>query len=301
MRFVRRFRNLIAALALLALTPALVSSPAIGQVITGAGSGGASRYPIDANDLVVWTLADATGVTPFYVNTGTTSGCNLDTKTGASFAFGSPGSGANAVQGVRGIVTDGSLYIDNAGNNGITYSLDSSTCTTAVEPTSITIETWIRPMIAFTNSNLNIFNKAYRPDGTFTSPFISFNLGINLSGAGGLVPFYNVTIAGVQHTATCQATTTFSSLIAGQWNHVAVTFDGTSFIVTCYVNGAAAGAQTLAGAIDYGTHGRWSILAPADSLQSLSASYWNDARISNIARPASYFQAEWRAGLGLVP
>lgn len=299
MRFIRKFRDLLAALSLLALTPAFVAGPVLAQSVSGSGSsGGAFRYPTDSNDLVVWTLADATGTSPYYVNTGTTSGCNLDTKAGTA-SIGAPGSGAAIVQGTRGVVTDGSLYVDNAGNNGTTFAFDSSTCTTSVEPPSITIEVWIRPMVAFTNTGLYLFNKAYRPDGTFTSPYTAITLGMNQSG-NGLLPFYNITVAGVQHVLNCQGGV-FSQLIAAQWNHVGITFDGTSFITTCYVNGAVAGTQTLVGAIDYGTHGRWSLLSVIDGPDSLSPTYWNDARISNIARPASYFSAEWRAGLGLVP
>lgn len=140
-----------------------------------------------------------------------------------------------------------------------------------------------------------LINKNYRPT-TWVTPWVALNLqkenttdgsystGITTGSASNL-KVTTPTWAKIAHTA--------QSLV-----YIGLTYDGTTF--SSYVNGRLFNATARTGAIDYGTHGDWSV--GSEGVNSSEAfpvqGVMLRAALSNISRPASYFQSVYKSLMG---
>ena len=99
--------------------------------------------------------------------------------------------------------------------------------------------------------------------------------------------------------------TVADKILPGTWNHIGMTFDGTT--VTLYCNGNSIGTATASGApqtISYG-NGPWFIGSnpanPSGGVSPHELSFGgiiDDVRIANTTRSASYFKQVYQAGIG---
>lgn len=135
-----------------------------------------------------------------------------------------------------------------------------------------------------------IICKSYRPSGSFATPFYSFST--EYADAGGAIES-TLVVGGVRNIIT---TTEHPAL--NQWNYLGYTYDGA--VLRIYRNGEQVYSQNIAGPIDYGTHGPW-ILGnqPVGGAQNAIDAVFDEVRIANVVRPASYFAAVWKQGMML--
>jgi hypothetical protein len=155
------------------------------------------------------------------------------------------------------------------------------------EPTAITIDLWIRPF--GTVSAANLIQKEYSGT-TWVDPYTSVQI---FQHAGSTEWGVSVTVGGARYFIDPIGHGNSAApyqLIFGVWNHVGLTFDGAT--LKAYINGIFAGSTTVAGAIDYGTHGAW-VLGGSRLIGSAGLDAANGnigrTRISDVARPLSYF------------
>lgn len=252
-----------------------------------------NRYPTDSNDLIVLPLGDSSSP---LVNAGSTgSAGNLD-NTYNGGTTGAPS--GNLIYGARGFLTPTALFWDQQSST-LTIGINGSSSST-IEPANLTISVWINIQKIDTHGNVDFLSKSYRPDGSgWSSPFVSAGLGFNLGGSGNnLVIFYGLTVGGTNSAVSSSSIVNYTNLIQNQWSFIVATYDGNN--QTLYINGELAATQNrLGGAIDYGTHGRWSILSPHDNPLSYPALYLNDFRVASVARSAAWVRTVYRQGVGL--
>ena len=148
---------------------------------------------------------------------------------------------------------------------------------------NITISAWINPDSRPAWGK--IFAKDYRADGTWTSPYLSYELTASNNTSG--IPFWTINIGG-----TAYGTVAPSALTNGTWNQVTGTYDGS--VIRLYVNGTEVSSTTQAGSINYpvtadiaiGGRSRYS---PGDYLDGKL----DEIRFSNTTRSADWIEAEY--------
>lgn len=173
--------------------------------------------------LLRYKLDEAVGATTV-VNSGSASSANL-TLTGSAYAFG---------------VATGLPY----GLRCYPTASNYATGATAVQPAyPITVRAWLY-CIGFTVAYAKVLYKAYNaaawsaPEGNG----LTFPAGLTGAIEG------HITVGGTRRTVVCSGTGRY--LIPGQWNLVALTYDGATMELS--INGISVGTTAQAGAIDYG-------------------------------------------------
>jgi hypothetical protein len=164
----------------------------------------------------------------------------------------------------------------------------------------VTISMWVKPW-GFAEARFeNILFREYFPsdaegNGTWSAPFVTMQMYFTNAGDGtwGI----GMTTGGVAHTIDCSVQRDgFRSRIQaqqGQWNHMGLTYDGTTLAM--WINGLLGPTLAVSGAIDYtNPSAGWVIgsnppVATA-TLNHLSASI-TELRIANGIRPSSWWQA----------
>ncbi len=189
-------------------------------------------------------------------------------------------------------VGSGSVVADQTGLQAGCAYLASTRLTsgnTSVAPTSTacTVSLWVR-LRSYTTNGI-MLNKAYRNDGTWTSPFTS--IFIAQSTGGVWVPA--MTIGGTLRQASITATNHL--IFVNTWHLLAGTYDGTS--IKWYIDGNLAATGAFSGTIDYGTNGPWEIGGAVGVTQPLDG-WVEDVRAESVVRSAAYFRAMFQAGLG---
>ncbi|MEK6874555.1 MAG: LamG domain-containing protein, partial [Nanoarchaeota archaeon] len=108
--------------------------------------------------------------------------------------------------------------------------------------TALTLGAWVKPN-AFP-AWAKVFSLDYRSDGTWTAPYIAYDL-MPSAGTTGR-PTMEVAIGG-----SLKQITSTVILSTGVWSYLVGTFDGTN--ISIYVNGVLANSTSASGTIDYGT------------------------------------------------
>lgn len=231
-----------------------------------AGGGGVSVVTSvvapDANDGAVFYLDEAYGSTT-WVNSGSAAG-NLTVQSGTVYA------------GAPGLRFRTSTYIDAVNVAGL-KSTDNKW-----EYASISVSCWFRPN-GTSSSTTYLAYKTYAT-GLNNDPASSLALSVAhaqvLVGTGPSV-YMSAAVGNVRPT-----------LAIGEWHHVAGTFDDSTGTLSYYMDGILQATTTTAGKhIVYGSsHGAWVLGTPTNFGTSPVTYSLQDCRISNIARPLSYWQ-----------
>lgn len=265
---------------------ALARDPVTGQVIVN-GAVVPVPHPLagipDADTLILWKLDEVAGSIVFANSAAVNPGQVLNLVAGGS---GSPAVGvpmpwgSRAVRG-RGINNQSFGYLESA--------------LVAPEPVfPITIDMWILPTTtAFITRILNkqgggtlVFDFFMAARGPLNNADIAFNL------ANG---------GGFSSVSSGFPAASFPRGGADPWipMHIGITYDGVDLLL--YVNGILVSQAAGLGAIDYGAFGTrtWAVLGDgtANANNNFPGAQWW-IHFSKIARPASYFEAVYAAGMG---
>lgn len=237
-----------------------------------AGSSPSRVYPLDANHIHAWEMDDASGTTLADSGSGvrvplTLSGGILQTEglTGKCVQFGTSTAGADATEKATALV---SAFSD-------------------LPTGSVTLDLWYRSYV--TN--------------------LGYIAGVDVVGAGRFVIDGNAAAAG-QLAGTVQATgfkyfasPTLRIVSQGYaWHHVGLVYDQGSGLCSIYLDGeVAARATGQTGSVSWST-GTTPTFGIATG-QNAAGSYRGQisrVRLSNIARPQSYFRAVYAKGMGFA-
>lgn len=251
------------------------------RVDEGSGTLAAPPYVTpDASTVLQWKL-DTTGGPPFSSSVGSLlpmlpvgyTANQWNQPLGVSSSLFAPYSGSAAFPG-----PSSSPYFLQTGPTG--SSIGEVT-------TNLTIQCWVYLNDYGYGNWQQFFGKNYRPDGTWTAPFVS--IGMALIGAGGGFGAgqvkANLAIGGSLITYNFNV-----QMPLKRWVHLAMTYDGSN--VRLYMNGALQSTTGQAGAVDYGTHGSWTIGGdnsnpPSSSFETING-YVADARMENVVRSGGY-------------
>lgn len=204
--------------------------------------------------------------------------------------------GNGVAAGIPGVYGD-CVYLD-----GNTMMRDTSSMTHYPPTNSITLEAWARPVNS--NGYQDLIAKKYVNDGSWSQPYASVTLGI----INGII---RVECAfGADGTATSYSefrTQQNAYLpIVGHWNHIGMTFDGSTIIV--YHNGSPAPVSlttgpSLGSAIDWHTSnpGPWSVggVKGTSTLFNTFTGHIDQARVWSVVKDADYFKQTYKRGMNL--
>lgn len=261
----------------LAIVP---NGEATGRVAKAPATSGiaavARSFPPDANDILVYHLDETASP---WVNSGTASGADLAIASG-SVLDSVPGLFAQS----SGALGRGLHFRNTAADRAIGGA--------AIEPAfPITISAWWNPEATSTVNDL--FMKYFRPDGTWTTPFVSVNLDVN----SGVFEF-KIAVAGAQ-IVLASSSTRDQIAISGVWHFIVGTYDGAN--MRLYINGKESvnSPKAQTGAIDYGTHGPWGV---EDSTGSTNAKHGtlDECRLANVIRSAAWVAEYWQTAMLLT-
>jgi concanavalin A-like lectin/glucanase superfamily protein len=225
-----------------------------------------ARIAPDANDVLVYLLND--GPTTF-ANTGT-AGASANWT-----SYGTPVSGAQGLFGPA-LYTAGQPTTSNVDGAGGANDL-------LVTP-NLSLSGWVF-IKRYSSTPLELFEKQYRLNN-WTSPFLTFGFQMTNSADGRCDLF--ITLNG-----TLQSVNTGTPYLIqqGKWTHIGGTWDGST--LRFYVNGSLANSAGFSGTIDYntlGSRGAWFVAGiTGTSTNQTGSAIFQDIRVANVVRPASYF------------
>ena len=253
--------------------------PGLALTISSTGGGTAttgslvSRFtPIDSYTTLYWNFDESSAP---YASTGT-SFLNLT-------------AGSGAVLNSRDGVFNSALGI--VSSNGVT-----STNTSVGEVTNqITVSCWVYPT-AYTGYGIFVL-KNYRNDGSWSAPYNAVS--IQLDGTNDGAWFPTVSAGGSNYNVPISNGP--DKIVLNQWQHLAMTYDGTTGIITAYRNGSIVGTRTItaAAAIDWGTHGPWEVGGNTANTSQNAVALIDDVRVEGTVRSASYIMSMYKNGIGL--
>lgn len=224
---------------------------------------GAAAPVVDASDLVRFKLNDAAGATSIS-NSGAGTAFTLATRTGAgseTFGIPEPIGDALLVVGVR--------YFNDA-SSGITYQPSA---------TNFTASCWIKfkknPVLASAGF-ASFFGKINATDSTFALG-VDTNTGVVKAkvGAGGVDSSLSSPMASA----------------AGEWYHVALTYDGAD--MRLYVNGVQMATAAKTGTLDWDNTKSWVVGNSGTTGEIFSIC---ECRFANVVRAASEIKATYIEG-----
>lgn len=181
--------------------------------------------------LIHLTLEEAAGASSV-ANTGTVGGAWL--KSTAAPTLGGPGKTG--------------LGVDVIGDNARRY-LYGDTVFNTLEPTTLTVGVWVYLRAKAGNLTSHVVHKTYRTGADWNNPWTAWAIEIPPNTA-------SVTFSVTTPTASRIAANAGFDIPFYAWTHLALSFDATTKEMRGYINGRVVVSQTLAGGIDYGTHGR---------------------------------------------
>ncbi len=112
----------------------------------------------------------------------------------------------------------------------------------SLKPVSaLTLEAWVKPSAL--PAWAKIINKDYRADGSWTGPYITYELTASEDWSG--KPFFALTTGSGAYSRVVSS----DALSTGNWYHVVGTYDGSQMKI--YVNGVLKGSISKSGNIDY--------------------------------------------------
>ena len=260
-----------------------------------------TRITPDSNDQLVWLLNETSGA---YRNTGALSPnssttdltiTNTITRTGAGLF------GGNCVQlpGTTNFPTGSSATRNTVGGaNAITIT------------PPMTVSCWIYLRSYTTAQNMTIFAKEYRnpslSGNSWVTPFNTFMIGMGTGNGGGDWFVAHATSSSTQVTFTV----TDFPVPLGVWSHIGFTHDGSN--VRVYLNGcqmifysgttqlntvASTGLSYTDGTNGFGPWRVGAIVSTGSGNKEEGNAQVQDVRVANVARPLSYFQAIYAAGV----
>jgi hypothetical protein len=236
----------------------------------GVGTGASRVYPPDANDILRYSLDET--VSP-WANTGSGGAADLI-----------------QISGVGSLVTRPGLY-PGAGTSlgrGITFrgvAQDRAQGGAGIEPVlPVTVSCWWFHK-AVSNSEM-MFGKYYRPDGTWANPFVAMCLNCEPLNAFS----WNITTGAGALLGTTSSP--LDAAIVGSWNLIVGTYDGVT--MKLYVNGQLSNSIAKVNAIDYGTHGPWSIGASPPSAGQKTG-VLDECRVANVLRDNTWVENYWKS------
>lgn len=231
-----------------------------------AGSALARPYPADADDLHVWALTETSGST--FANSGSSS---LALTASGSVSVGVPGMWDAAL----------SLWPSTAAS--------AASANTTDDPTSgnVTASIWV---YLISSGNSCMFARFARPASPtpWSMPYIAWML----SRDGGVTKF---ALANGASGYNQISTSTAPEMVVGQWNHVGLTFDGST--LRGYVNGQLAASGAVSGSVYYTSAAPYSVGSDRTSTFDSVRAHYVDARVASVARPASWFREVYLRGL----
>lgn len=229
-----------------------------------AGAALARPYPKDADDLHVWALDEMAGTS--FANSGSSS---LALTASGSVSVGVPGMWGSAL----------SLWASTTAG--------AASADTTDDPSTghVTASIWVW----FVSSlNSNIFCRFARPTSTpWSSPYVAWRI----SRDSGVTKF---SIARAPATYNEISAAGVPEMLVNQWNHVGLSYDGTT--LRGYVNGQLAASGSYSGAIDYTTAAPYVVGTDRATFTNVTGHY-ADARVASVARDAAWFRAVYRRGL----
>lgn len=158
----------------------------------------------------------------------------------------------------------------------------------------ITVSGWIL-LRAIPANNHSPVAKAYRPQGSWLSPWVSWHwMVVRATGGTSTSNWYVVlTIAGSQNVFEAGTARRLSHAV---WHHVGWTWDGLTFKL--YLDGDEIRRDAVIGSIDFGTDGPYQFGSDVAGAVDAGPSEIHDVRIANIVRPASYFRDLYNRAVG---
>ena len=205
--------------------------------------------------------------------------------------------GTQSTFATTGLFEGGAVQFSN-GSGGLFISPDSPG---GITGNKLTVSAWIKPSVSTGfGSSWGIFAKNYRASGaSWAAPYLTFSLQLDTSAAGtfdGLV-----TVGGTLFSVNDPGL----FIIPGQWNFIALTFDGAAGLLTTYLNGVAGTATGVTvGNLDNGSDGPYT-MGGSDVSGSAVNDFVNlriqEVRVENVVRSAIYLNQVWRLGFGLSP
>ena len=221
------------------------------------GPGGIRQTPIDANTVAQWKLVDAVGAASIAETNGAYP---LNTIVGPP-TFYRRGPFEASMQTYDGKYVRGASALEPPGN-------------------SISLDCWIYT-IGNGGPSQYIFTKGY--DNAWGTHQDSIDLSLS---SNGLIAYTVIDLGTSQPYAQ-------TAITWNVWHHLGMSYDGTT--LSLYLDGELASSGHYPGSIDWGTHQDW--VLGCNHLPLLRDEWYDgqiaDARVSNIARPASYFRNIW--------
>ena len=258
------------------------------------------RIVPDVHDQIVWLLNETSGN---YQNTGSFLPGNATTSLAITNSM---------IRTGAGLFANNCLQIPGTTNfpsgSSATRNYISGANTVTIAP-PITLSCWIQLRSYTTNNNTEFVGKEYRDPtlsgNSWTSPFYSIVLGTVTSNGGG--DWFGQ--VGISSSSNVSFIVTDFPIPLGTWSHIGLTHDGSNLRV--YLNGCqciSSGNPTVntvaASTISYtdGTNGfgPWkcgAIVATGSSNKEEPNIQIQDVRVANVARPLSYFQKVYAAGV----
>jgi hypothetical protein len=232
------------------------------------------RIAPDIYDAMVWTFDENTAPFSNYGNGGSNNFINGGSgyRAGRAGLF---GNGLDLPGGNSAYVKDTNSYIPNS---------------------SFTVSGWVYLKSYSTAGNAcHLIYKLHNPIGNWSGSGGYVDIEITLSGsAADGTGIFGINKSGLSSISFSTA----DKIPINAWTHLGLTWDGTT--LNAYINGNLIGTSTNgAGTVNWGS-GNWILgVNPSSTSENSPFAIIDDLRIANIARPQSYFQQVYQAGVGL--
>ena len=225
----------------------------------------------DPNTSLYWPFDESSGGT--FANAGVFGVANLFAVNSAHVTAGQPGFLGNSVK------------FD--GTSGQSWLTGSNTANIGSPGAAVTIHAWVKPTV-FSGFN-TICYKKYLNDASWGAPFVAYGMVFANSNNGQVT--YSMT-TGASLTQVTSNNDTAGRARINQWNHVALTYDGTTMIG--YLNGVEVVRGSKTGNIDFGSSGNW--MVGGDQGGDPFFGYIDELRVEPVTRPADYIAAVYATG-----
>lgn len=165
----------------------------------------------------------------------------------------------------------------------------------SIKPTSaLTLSGWVY-LTSSATAFSHIISLDYRANGSWSDPYMSYNLGFNTSGANAW--------GGIAGSGSMQAVDPdVGDISLNAWHMMALTFSGTS--VQLYLDGSAKDSAGYSGSVDYGTSANLALgqrsqyttgefiqgrIAEIQILNTNVSTAWQAAQYLNLSSPFTFY------------
>jgi hypothetical protein len=234
-----------------------------------------SRVPVDAHDLIVWTLNETSAT---WHNSGSGGALDLQVRTDAVTApvpDSIPSPAHEASVAFAGGAAPAGDYISTSPSGGGTTTIGEAT-------TAFTVSAYVYLL----DYHSGWYNVIVVKNGDLTGTGLGFQLQFNNTNDGAW--YLGINIGGTWQFVGYDSGV---HVPLNKWTHVGATYDGSN--VRTYQNGVLTKTVACApcGAIDYQNHGAYDVGGGLNSSFNNLHGWISDVRISNVARALAYFQA----------